>query len=230
MVKNAEDGTYIIEQILPYFNPMWSATLNLVPEMGIKHDVPITLDNVVCEDTYEGDFLNRRAIIWTLNFTLKGYFFGPSISANTGIIKEIDLNLRIPPGNVLMEYATPNNSPSNVRIEIFPAQYANGQPAYSNASIFNYGLTNVVGEFIQTEKAYIDSENFIYVRQSNSTYIDTNVVNGSIPLGYMLTGEKSGATGTISEISKKPVRNLKNYKTIQSNTDFGFILNLYENY
>jgi hypothetical protein len=46
----------------------------------------------------------------------------------------------------------------------------------------------------------------------------------------MLTGEKSGATGTISEISKKPVRNLKNYKTIQSNTDFGFILNLYENY
>ena len=230
MVKNAEDGTYIIEQILPYFNPMWSATLNLVPEMGIKHDIPITLDNVVCEDTYEGDFMTRRAIIWTLNFTLKGYFFGPSISANTGIIKEIDTNISIPPGNVLMEYATQNNSPPSVSLEIFPAQYSNGQPANSNNAIFDYTLTGVAGEFIQTEKAYLDNQNFIYVRESNSTHIDTSTIHGTLAIGDLLTGENSGASGTISAISRKPVYDLKDHNTIQSNTDFGFIINLYENY
>jgi len=229
MVKNAEDGTYIIEQILPYFNPMWSATLNLVPEMGIKHDIPITLDNIVCEDTYEGDFMNRRAIIWTLNFTLKGYFFGPSISANTGIIKEIDANISIPPGNVLMEYATQNNSPSGTRLEIFPAQYANGQPANSNNAIFQYRLSGVAGNFIQTEKVYLDTANFIYMKDGNSTHVNTSTVHGSLGVGNTVFGATSGASGTITSIARIPTYNLKNYNTIQSNTDFGFIINLYEN-
>jgi hypothetical protein len=230
MTKNAEDGTYIIEQILPYFNPMWSATLNLIPEMNIKHDIPITLDNIVCEDTYEGDFLTRRAIIWTLNFTIKGYFFGPSVSANTGIIKEIDVNIAIPPGNVLMEYATKENSPSQVNMEIFPAQYANGQPAYSNNAIFEYRLIGTSGQFIQTEKAYLDNLNYIYVRQSNTTHIDTSAINGEISVGNILIGEQSGAIGTVSSIARKPAYNLKDSNIIQSNTEFGFILNLYENY
>lgn len=230
MVKNAEDGTYIIEQILPYFNPMWSATLNLIPEMNVKHDIPITLDNIVCEDTYEGDFINRRAIIWTLNFTIKGYFFGPTISASTGIIKEIDANISIPPGNVLMEYATQNNSPSQVNMQIFPAQYSNGQPAYSNNAIFEYALTGVTGQFIQTEKAYIDNKNYIYVRQSNATHIDTSIINGSLAVGNTVRGQQSNAVGTISSIRRKPVYNLKNYDNIQYDSDYGFILNLYENY
>lgn len=230
MVKNAEDGAYIVEQILPYFNPMWSATLNLVPEMGIKHDIPITLDNIVCEDTYEGDFMTRRAIIWTLNFTLKGYFFGPTISANTGIIKEIDTNISIPPGNVLMEYATQNNSPAQVNLEIFPAQYANGQPANSNSAIWEYALGGVAGEFIQTERVSLDNANFIYVRESNSTHINTSTVHGTLEVGDLITGQDSGASGTITEILRKPVYALKDSNLIQSNTEFGFIINLYENY
>jgi hypothetical protein len=230
MVKNAEDGTYIIEQILPYFNPMWSATLNLIPELGVKHDIPITLDNILCDDTYEGDFLSRRAIIWTLNFTLKGYFFGPTISANTGIIKEINTNISIPPGNILMEYATQNNSPLSVSLDIFPAQYANGQPANSNNAIFEYALSGVVGDFIQTEKVYLDNANFIYMKDGNSTHINTSTVHGSLGIGNTIFGETSGASGTITNIARIPQYNLKNYNTIQSNTEFGFIINLYENY
>ena len=230
MVKNAEDGTYIIEQILPYFNPMWSATLNLVPQMGIKHDIPITLDNIVCEDTYEGDFMSRRAIIWTLNFTLKGYFFGPTISANTAIIKEIDVNISIPPGNVLMEYATQNNSPPSVSLEIFPGQYSNGQPANSNNAVFEYLLNGVAGTFIPTEKVYLDNANYVYVRESNSTYINTSTVHGLLQVGDTIFGENSGASGIIADITRNPVYDLKDHKTIQANTDYGFILNLYENY
>lgn len=74
----AENGLQIIEQILPYFQPDYTVTLNLLPEMGIKRDVPIILNTVTYEDSYTGDFVTRRAVIYTLNFTAKTYLFGPS--------------------------------------------------------------------------------------------------------------------------------------------------------
>lgn len=230
MVKNAEDGAYIVEQILPYFNPMWSATLDLIPEMGVKHDIPITLDNIVCEDTYEGDFLTRRAIIWTLNFTIKGYFFGPSLSSNTGIIKEINTNISIPPGNILMEYANPNNSPSTVDLDIYPGQYSNGQLSNSNNAIFSYELSNVTGNFYVTEKAFNTVNEFVYIKDSNSTYISTSTLNANLTIGDTLTGAISGATATIANVYRQPVYDLKDHNLIASNSDFGFIINLYENY
>lgn len=230
MVKNAEDGAYIIEQILPYFNPMWSATLDLIPEMGVKHDIPITLDNIVSEDTYAGDFLTRRAIIWTLNFTLKGYFFGPSFSANTGIIKEIDANISIPPGNVLMEYATNNNSPSSVSLEIFPAQYANGQPAYSNNAVYEYRINNATGDFITTEKVFVDNDNYIYLKEGNTTYLKTSAIHGTISNTQFVYGEQSGSMAEITLINRIPTYSLANTNIISANSEYGFIINLYENY
>ena len=75
MVKNADDGTQIIEQILPWFQPDFTVTIHALPTMGIKIDLPIVLGGVNVEDSYEGDFLSRRALIWTLDFTLKGYLY-----------------------------------------------------------------------------------------------------------------------------------------------------------
>lgn len=230
MVKNAEDGAYIVEQILPYFNPMWSATLDLIPEMGVKHDIPITLDNIVCEDTYEGDFYARRAIIWTLNFTIKGYFFGPSLSSNTGIIKEINTNISIPPGNILMEYANPNNSPSMVDLDIYPGQYANGSPANSNNAIFEYRINNMDGEFIQTEKILVNDDNYMYLKEGNSTYLRTSAVFGNIANNEFIYGEQSGGAASITSVNRIPAYTLVNTHIIASNSDYGFIINLYENY
>lgn len=76
-VKNQDDGLQILEQILPYFNPDFNLTLNAMPDLGIKNDLPILLNNISYEDQYEGDFLTRRSIIWTFSFTLKLNFFGP---------------------------------------------------------------------------------------------------------------------------------------------------------
>lgn len=76
-VKNSEDGTKIVEQILPYFTPEWSISANMIPELGKSVDIPIILNNVSKEDSYEGSYLERRAIIWTLSFTIKGFIFGP---------------------------------------------------------------------------------------------------------------------------------------------------------
>ena len=73
--KNQNDGLAIIEQILPYFNPDFNITVNDLPEVGIKRDIKITLDNVGYEDEYEGEFASRLSVVWTLNFTMRLNFY-----------------------------------------------------------------------------------------------------------------------------------------------------------
>ena len=77
---SAEAGLQIIEQILPFFQPDVTVTINAIPTLNIKRDIPIILNSVNYEDTYSGDFTTRRAVIYTLNFTAKTYLFGPSTS------------------------------------------------------------------------------------------------------------------------------------------------------
>ena len=84
-VKNAEDGTQILEQILPFFTPEFTVTMTLVSGMTIKMDIPLVLNSVTSEDSYEGDFATRRSIIWTLSFLMKGYLY-PSITDNAKVI------------------------------------------------------------------------------------------------------------------------------------------------
>ena len=87
----AEGGLQIIEQILPFFQPDYTVTVNAIPELNIKRDVPIILNSVNYEDTYSGDFSQRRAVVYTLGFTAKTYLFGP---ANTQkVIKETQADL-----------------------------------------------------------------------------------------------------------------------------------------
>ena len=75
--KNQDDGLQIIEQILPYFNPDYYLTIKAIPQLNLKHDIPIILDSISMDDQYEGDFASRRMIVWTLSFTMKLNFYGP---------------------------------------------------------------------------------------------------------------------------------------------------------
>lgn len=99
--KNAEDGTKIIEQILPYFTPDWTTTCNLIPEVNVTMDIPIVLNNISYSDNYDGDYKQRRAIIWQLDFVLKGYLYGPVKSS--GIIKFVNTNFYIPSTNTAIQ-------------------------------------------------------------------------------------------------------------------------------
>ena len=103
LVKNAEDGTQILEQVLPYFTPEFSVTVNTIPDMNIKADVPILLNSSSVADEYEGDLSTRRTITWTLSFTLKGFIY-PNISSGQ-VIKTIEVNFRIPGGDTDIETA-----------------------------------------------------------------------------------------------------------------------------
>ena len=87
----AENGLIIVEQILPFFQPEYTVTINMVPDLGIKRDVPIILNGVNYEDSYDGNFTTRRAVIYTLNFTAKTYLFGPM--TNQKVIKEVQDDL-----------------------------------------------------------------------------------------------------------------------------------------
>ena len=88
---SAEAGLQIVEQILPFFQPDYTVTVNAVPELNIKRDVPIVLNSITYADTYDGSYTTRRAVIYTLNFTAKTYLFGPDNTSKT--IKEVKIDL-----------------------------------------------------------------------------------------------------------------------------------------
>jgi hypothetical protein len=88
--KQSDDALQIVEQILPYFQPDYTITLNDNTDMGIKRDVPVVLNSIAYEDDYQGDFANRRAIIYTLSFTAKFHLYGPVTSSK--VIKTVQVD------------------------------------------------------------------------------------------------------------------------------------------
>ena len=118
-MKNADDDAQIIEQILPFFRPEFTTQVNLIPEMKIVVDTPIVLNGVTIEDTYEGDFDTRRALIYNLTFSVKSYLYGPV--TNSGIIKRAITNFRD---------TTTSEEPIIDRITVTPSQFANGSPLF----------------------------------------------------------------------------------------------------
>ena len=117
MVKYSDDGSQILEQILPFFTPEFHVAMNEMSTMGIVRDIPIILNSVTTEDTYEGDFITRRALLHTLEFTVKAHIYGKTsdqgiireVDANIGAIREVDANI-----------GTNLNNAKNVNINITP--------------------------------------------------------------------------------------------------------------
>jgi hypothetical protein len=75
--KNQDDGLQILEQILPYFHPAVNVSIEIIDETHEERDIAIVLNGVNYTDDYEGDYSQRRTLIWTLNFTVRTYLFGP---------------------------------------------------------------------------------------------------------------------------------------------------------
>jgi hypothetical protein len=91
LTKTQEDGLQIVEQILPTFTPEYTMTINAVPDMNVKLDVPIILNNVAVNDEYDGDFQTRRFVTHTLNFQMKVNLFGPITGKN--VIDTVNANV-----------------------------------------------------------------------------------------------------------------------------------------
>lgn len=106
--KNNDDSVQILEQILPYFQPVFNISVKLVDITNEVKDIPIILNNVSMQDDYEGDFKKRRSLIHTLNFVAKTYLYGPV--ATTDVIRtvNVDIGTAINAGSRYVRYsATP---------------------------------------------------------------------------------------------------------------------------
>jgi hypothetical protein len=152
LVKNAEDGTRIVEQIVPYFTPDFTVSVNLVPEVDGPRDIPIILNSITSQDQYEGSFEQRRALIWTLNFTMKGYLYGPTKKSK--LIKLAETTFRLPED---ITTGNTTNTSNTIVVASRPGLTANGV-ATSNAaasipydeiiSTDDYGFINTITENI----------------------------------------------------------------------------------
>jgi hypothetical protein len=111
MAKNSDDALQMVEQILPYFQPDYTLTIKDMPEMGVARDIPIVLNSINYEDSYQGDYAERRAIMYTLDFTTKFYLYGPVTSSKVIKTVQVDQYTDLPDVSPTREQrytATPN--------------------------------------------------------------------------------------------------------------------------
>ena len=130
---SAEGGLQMVEQILPYFQPDYTVTVNTIPSLGIKRDVPIILNSVSYEDTYDGSYTQRRAVNYTLSFTAKTYLYGPIYSQR--VIKETQSDL----------YSDTPQSSREERIVVVP------NPTSADAND-DFGFTTTISTFADCKR------------------------------------------------------------------------------
>jgi hypothetical protein len=198
-VRNIEDGTQIIEHILPYFTPDYTIKLNLVPEMGVVKEVPVVLNSTNHETTYEGPRdSDPRMIIWTLNFTVKGYVFGPTSTA--GLITASITN-------ILNDVTADTNVVFNVNAGGV-GEYQIGEIVYQGYTIVNstasgkvvsfdnnkLTLTNINGNFVSSQPIYGATTNSNYI--FNSYYVAPGTLSQIVITPNYVGGDLLTETGT----------------------------------
>jgi len=126
MTKYSEDATKILEQILPFFTPDWTVSAKMIP--GIDPiDIAVVLNSVTTEELYEGDFAERQSVLYTLTFTMRGWYFGPEKIKK--VIKFIDAQTAT---------TTSSNAEFEERVTIQPGLTANGAPTTDLANTIPY--------------------------------------------------------------------------------------------
>jgi len=191
-VRNAEDGVRILEQVLPYFTPEYTATLKLLDNMpDVKVDVPVVFNSMTTEDTYEGDYETRRALIHTLDFTIKGYVFGP-VRERSGLIRMANTQFFIdssPTGEWDITRSDPDTpgTPSS-KITIVPGQDANGNPI---------SYTGITANGIATVSSGSVSRIDVLVRGRGYTNATVTIAS---PNSVVATAEATIANGAVTDI------------------------------
>ena len=157
MCKLNDDALQITEQILPYFQPSYNLTVNLVGAINEKRDIPVILENITMQDDYEGDFESRRVLLYTLRFTAKTYLFGPVQDASKDIITKSTVNY--------LTGTDTSNATRNLTYSVVPR------------AIQNYDgtvLTNLAQDITKTQTTFEveDGSSITASSGSTSVYID----------------------------------------------------------
>jgi hypothetical protein len=207
MSKLNDDALQIIEQIIPYFQPAYTMSVDLVETIGEKRDIPVVLENITMQDDYEGDFTTRRVLIYTLRFTVKTYLFGPTQSATKDIIKKTTIS-----------YIAGDTTPSPSREVVYSTE---------PRAIQNYTgiiVTNLSKD-ITTEDMLIEVNDASSI--SINTYLDLEgeEVYVKSKSGNVLTVDRGRDNTTItSHLAGSPVKSITTADNalIEDGDDFGF--------
>jgi len=176
-VRNTEDGAQIVEQILPYFTPDYTVTLDFVDIDDMKLDVPIVFNSITYDDSHEGDPESTRSIIWTLNFTAKGYLFGPV--GDIGPIRKATANV--------YDNTFETNPLREMTLEDGAGDYKYNELVYQGRDLSEAAVTAYV-------KQWSNTTNTIVVYDTNGTF-RTNTV---------LVGAASGARYNVASYATDP--------------------------
>lgn len=187
-VRNTEDGTQIIEQIIPFFTPDFTVTVDFIPEMDQKYDMPIILNSVNTSTDYEGDMLTTRLILWDLEFTVKGYIWPAAVTAN-GIIGSYSTSAsRYGQANTNIYIDTQNRNAQKVFVD-----YANGN---------NYFLT---GETLRSSAREITGTVVYFSNNSNGILI-VDSLNKLLEANDKIVGDFTNATYNVSSVDVSPLK------------------------
>jgi hypothetical protein len=125
MTSNAEDGTQILEQIIPFFKPEWTTTVKLMDNLE-PIDIPLVLQTVDIQDLYENKFETRRALLLILTFKMKCWYFGPDRQKkvikfiDTKFYSNLDKNSNIVSTLNIQPGLTPEGLPTAILSETIP--------------------------------------------------------------------------------------------------------------
>ena len=179
-VRNMEDGTQILEQILPFFTPDFTVTVSLVPNMTQKYDLPVILNSVTPEFDYEGDMLTTRTLIWTLTFTVRGYIFPPVDTSGNGIIRQANTNLIIDALNV-------------VDAQKVYVDKANGFGVLTTGETVRVSSRNITGKVV-------------YFSNNSTGTLIVESLTAPLQENDVVTGDYSNAEYTIDTLDYAPVK------------------------
>ena len=207
MSKLNDDALQIIEQILPYFQPAYAMSVELVDIINEKRDVPVVLENITMQDDYEGNFTTRRVLIYTLRFTVKTYLFGPVSSATKDIIKKTTIG-----------YITGDTTNTPMREIVYSAE---------PRAIKNYTgiiLTNLTKD-ITSEDTLIAVDNVSSILVNTYLDIEGEEVYVKSKAGNILTVDRGRDNTTItSHLAGSPIKSITatDATLIEDGDDFGF--------
>jgi hypothetical protein len=171
-VRNTEDGTQILEQILPFFTPDFTVTVDFIPSIGRKYDMPIILNSVNSQVEYEGDMSTSRLIIWNLNFTAKGYIF-PSV-ATAGLIESANTNIYQDKRDTLSQtvYVDSANGTG-----VFVTGETVREQSKGKTGTVLYFANNSTGTLVVTDMSELLEEDDVIVGDYSNAYYTINTVD-----------------------------------------------------
>ncbi len=205
--KNNNDSVQILEQILPYFQPQYNLTVELVESIKEKRDIPIILENITIEDDYEGDFTKRRVLLYTLRFTAKTYLFGPATSASKDIIKKATVNYLTGPNSA--------DTTRNVTYSVTPRATKN----YTGDVVTNISadITATTKTFDIDDASSINKDTYINI-EGEQLYIKSKVGNKIT----VLRGQDN--TSATAHVKGAPIHKIDaaDNALVEEGDDFGF--------